>query len=505
MNRLELFKQLRRHRKWAEQRALNYEQNKTAKYMVWVGSSLAIVYFLFLAIMFSLIVNNLETITPLECFFGAAPYLLFIDFWIRYLGQQAPAQIIKPYLLLPIPKYACIESFLVTSMLSTANLLWYCVMVPFALMSIVFVYGIWITLYFLLLWWLLVVLNSQWLLICKVMITNNVLWWALPVVFYAAIMFPVLLDLGGDAGWEACFDMHAKIGAMIEKGNPLPMLVTIALIGVTFFINRYVQYTHIWKELGKVKTTRIKHVSRMAFLDRFGDLGLYIKLEIKTIMRNKNPRKSFVMAMLVVILFSALISFTEVYDGAGYANFWCLYNYVLFSSYSLLRIMGNEGNYIDGLMVRKENLLGIFHAKYVFYSLMLAWPFLLMLPTVFAGKWSLFMLISFATFTAGFQHFLFFQMAVYNKQTMPLNTKFISKGNIENNYMQVVTQFAVFGLPMTIVTPLRLFFGESVAYLGMFLIGLAFVLTSRWWLRNVYNRLMKRRYANMESFRASRA
>ena len=115
------------------------------------------------------------------------------------------------------------------------------------------------------------------------------------------------------------------------------------------------------------------------------------------------------------------------------------------------------------------------------------------------------MLISFATFTAGFQHFLFFQMAVYNKQTMPLNTKFISKGNIENNYMQVVTQFAVFGLPMAIVTPLRLFFGESVAYLGMFLIGLAFVLTSRWWLRNVYNRLMKRRYANMESFRASRA
>ena len=77
-------------------------------------------------------------------------------------------------------------------------------------------------------------------------------------------------------------------------------------------------------------------------------------------------------------------------------------------------------------------------AKYYFYSSMLVLPMLLMLPTVFTGKHSLLALLSMMCFTAGPVYCLFMQMAVYNRQTMPLNTKFISKGNMENNYFQVV-------------------------------------------------------------------
>jgi len=35
-------------------------------------------------------------------------------------------------------------------------------------------------------------------------------------------------------------------------------------------------------------------------------------------------------------------------------------------------------------------------------------------------------------------------------------------------------------------------------------IGLMFVVTSNWWIMNVYQRFMKRRYINMEGFRDSR-
>ena len=38
----------------------------------------------------------------------------------------------------------------------------------------------------------------------------------------------------------------------------------------------------------------------------------------------------------------------------------------------------------------------------------------------------------------------------------------------------------------------------------LLVIGLGFILTSRIWLKNVYNRFMKRRYKNMEGFRDSR-
>lgn len=38
----------------------------------------------------------------------------------------------------------------------------------------------------------------------------------------------------------------------------------------------------------------------------------------------------------------------------------------------------------------------------------------------------------------------------------------------------------------------------------LIIIGLGFILTSRFWLKNIYHRFMKRRYKNLEGFRDSR-
>lgn len=170
----------------------------------------------------------------------------------------------------------------------------------------------------------------------------------------------------------------------------------------------------------------------------------------------------------------------------------------------LLKIMCNEGNYFDCLMVRHENILSLLRAKYIIYSVMLFFPLLLMLPTVFSGKWSLMMLISLAVFTAGFQYFILFQMAIYNKQTIPLNTKFISKGGMENNYFQVVAELIVFVLPITLISILQVFVDRNTSYFILFLIGFPFIATHKLWLKNIYRRFMKRRYVNIESFRATR-
>ena len=67
-----------------------------------------------------------------------------------------------------------------------------------------------------------------------------------------------------------------------------------------------------------------------------------------------------------------------------------------------------------------------------------------MLPTVFMGKYSLLMLFSMMFFTGGVSYCLFMQLSVYNKQTIPLNTKFIGKGSMENNYLQVVFELVAF-------------------------------------------------------------
>ncbi|MBR5689498.1 MAG: hypothetical protein IKX17_03510, partial [Prevotella sp.] len=123
MNRLQIIRELRRHRKLAEKRAVNYEQNKTAKYVMWFLGGFVIVYLMFFAVMFSLIANESASVTAIELMMGLAPFILLVDFLFRFLAQQTPSQIVKPYVLLPIPTSTCIDTFIGTSLFNWGNLI----------------------------------------------------------------------------------------------------------------------------------------------------------------------------------------------------------------------------------------------------------------------------------------------------------------------------------------------------------------------------------------------
>jgi hypothetical protein len=87
---------------------------------------------------------------------------------------------------------------------------------------------------------------------------------------------------------------------------------------------------------------------------------------------------------------------------------------------------------------------------------------------------------------------------------MPLNTKFIGKGSMENNWMQIVIQLFVFFVPIFFIRLIHLFFSDVVVYSILSAIGLAFIITNEFWIGNIYRRMMLRRYTNMEGLRASR-
>ena len=435
---------------------------------------------------------------------GISPYILLVDFLFRFVAQQTPSQIVKPYVLLPIPKSTCIDTFVGTSLFTWGNAIWFAMLIPYAIMSVLFVEGFWPTVGFLLCFYLLILANSQWYSIVRTLINNSLVYWLVPIVVYAIVALPVLLKGGSEKGFENFFDLYAGIGTKISDGSALPYLGALALLVVLVAINRRLQMANVMREISKTEQTKLHSVSQFAYFDRFGEVGQYLKLEIKSILRNKNPRKGFVMATAIVLMFSLIIALTDVYDGQFMTNFWCVYNFVIYGSMQLTRVMCNEGNYIDCLMVRRENILKLLRAKYIFNTAILVLPFVLMLPTVFAGKWSILMLVAYAVFTAGFQYFILFQMAVYNKQTVPLNTKFISKSGMENNYYQVVVQMLAFFLPIVLISVLQLFLSDTVAYLIILLIGVVFVVTQPLWMRNIYNRMMQRKYVLMEGFRSSR-
>lgn len=499
MNKLHLFRALRHHIKLAEKRSVAYEQNKVAKVLLYIGGSFVVLYLVFIAIMLALIANTSSSQTTYEFLFGLLPFFLAADFLVRFISQQTPVQLIKPYSLLPISKYTCVEMFVLSSVVSPNNLVWMAVTVPYVLMTTLFCDGFWASMGIVVSFQLLVTVNSQWYMLVRTLINQSLKWWVLPIAVYALVFSPLYCD-----SIDTLFDIYSSLGRGFAFWHPLHYFGLLLVLFAFIELNKRMQFHFTYLENANVEAPKMRSVSEFRMFDRFGQTGEYLKLEIKSLIRNKNMRKSFVFSTLFTIFLSLVVSFTDLYQDDFSKIFWVAYVFMLYGANTLMKIMCAEGNYIDFLAVHKENIMQLLKAKYFFYGSMLVLPFLLMLPTVFTGKHSLLALFSMMCFTAGPVYCLFMQMAVYNRQTMPLNTKFISKGNVENNYFQIVALLLAMFLPVIVISSLRTMFSENTAYLVLLVFGIAFIATYSLWIANIYRRFMKRRYVNMESFRATR-
>ena len=247
----------------------------------------------------------------------------------------------------------------------------------------------------------------------------------------------------------------------------------------------------------------MKHVSEYKFLDRYGDVGEYLRLELKLCFRNKTVKTQFRMGFIIMLAFSALIAFTDVYDGTGMINFICIYNFAILSIMTLGQVMSFEGNYLDGLMSRKESIYNLLRAKYYLNCIIVFIPFLIMMIPVAKRKIPFLMALSYMLFTAGFVFAMMLQLAVYNKKTLPLNAN-VMRSNRGSSLFQTIIISCAFFLPLIINKALTAFFEQDTACIIMMIIGLLLIATHNIWIKNIYNRFMKRRYENMEGFRDSR-
>ena len=494
-----LYKIIKRNQKLAAKRNPAFDTNRFAKFLMYFMAVYWAAILLFLGVMLPLmfegIVPNME---PYHIMNQGILYVMLVDFLIRFMGQPAVAQELKPYLLMPVKKNRLIDTFLIQSGLSGFNFIWFFTYVLFAFLTIIRFYGFGGMSLYLIGIWMLFVLNNYWYLLCKMLMSEKTIWYLLPVVVYGALGCAEFLLDGLPI---SRFTMN--LGEGFIEGNPLSFLFVLAIIVALFVLNREIQKKLLYDEISKVKDTKMKHVSEYKFLDRYGEVGEYIRLELKLIARNKTVKAQFRMAFIIMIGFSMVVAFTDVYDGTGMITFICAYNYLLLPIMTLGQVMTFEGNYIDGLMSRKESIYNLLRAKYYLTTLIIVVPLLFMLFPVYKGKITLLMAFAYLVFTVGVVFFLLLQLAVYNTRTLPLNST-IMKSNKSSTTAQMIIMGLAMGIPLILDSLLTALFSETIAYTLLMVIGLAFITTHNLWIKNIYNRFMKRRYENMEAFRSSR-
>ena len=492
MNKFQLYRLLRKNTNLSYKRSPAFEQNKWAKLLIYLGAGMFALYL----IMYGCIVG-MAAKGEAGMMLAFAPFYMAIDFLLRFIVQTTPGMMVKPYILQPISRYTAIECFLIGEHVSGYNLLWLCMFVPYSIIQLFAGESFALVLLELVTCEMLMILNSQIYLFFRTLINRSVLWLIPGLVFYALPFTPLMLSPKADT-----FDKMVDI--IIAQGlswYALP-IVLLVICGL-FFVNRHMQFIFVYEEISKKTERALKHVSEFAFFNRFGLIGEYLKIELKSNIRNKTMRTRCIYSLCAVIAFSLLVAYTTLYDSELMQNFWCLYCFALYGVTALIKIMGQEGNYIELLMMHRENIIALLRAKFIFYSAVLIIPFVIMLPAVFTGKYTILMLFAYMLLTAGFLHFVIFQLAVYNKQTLPLQLKVTAKGNFENGMQLVIELFALFG-PVLITGLGYLLVGLTYTYFFMCIVGLAFIIAHPIWIRNIYTRMMKRRYENLEGFMNTR-
>ena len=492
MNKLKLYRLLHKNTNLSYKRSPVFEQNKWAKALIYFGSAFFGLYLILYGIIIAMTADG-----EAGRMISVMPIILIIDYLLRFMFQTTPGMMVKPYILQPISRYTAIECFLISSHLNGYNFLWLMMFVPYSYINLFAGAGFWPVMQELIAALLLIILNSQIYLFFRTLINRNVLWIIPSAIFYLIPFTPLLIDFR-----EKTMGKLIDTYAMVGRGWYLIPAILLVL-AILFFINRQFQFKYVYEEISKKTEKALKHISQFSFLDRFGLVGEYLKIEAKSNMRNKTMRSRCIMSLTLIVIFSLLIAYTSIYDNELMLNFWCLYCFAIYGVTALIKIMGQEGNYIDLLMMHRENIISLLKAKFWFYSAVLIVPFLIMLPAVFEGKFSLLMLMAYMLLTAGFLHFIIFQLAVYNKQTLPLQQKMTAKGNFENGMQLVIELTALIG-PVMITGIGYVLVGLTKTYIFMCVVGLAFIITHPWWIRNIYNRMMTRRYENLEGFHDTR-
>ena len=481
--------------KLAEKRNPMYESSKYAKLMIYIGAAFWAGYLAFFGILFAFAFQG-EAVEPYHMLNQGLIFVLALDYVMRFTFQKPPTQEMQPFLLLPIKRVRLIDALLIRSGMSAFNWIWHFMFVPFALLTVLRFYGLWGVLLYCIGLWLLILINNYWYLFTRTLMGEKIWWVLLPLVVYGLLAAALFIPEE-----SPIFDFSMNVGEGFITGNILTFLGVLVVLALVMLANRVLLSHLTYKENAKVEDAKVKHVTDFGFFNRFGEIGEYMRLELKLFTRNKTPKQQLYTAMAIVAMFVLLVSFTDVY-GESMSAFIFFYNFAIFGVMFLANVMSYEGNYIDGLLTRKESLYSLLLAKFYLYTVMMLIPMILMIPAMVMGKSSFLHCLSWVIFVSGFVYFLFFQVVVYNKNTLPLNKKLTARLN--TNGMQQVISLAVFAIPLMLRFGLEAFFERWIVDLVFIGIGLAFMVTHRLWIRNVYQRFMAKKYAQLEGFRSTR-
>ncbi len=394
-------------------------------------------------------------------FNGGIIYYLCADLFVRFFMYSLPVINIESYLALPIKKSKILNFILLKSSINIFNVLPLLVFIPFALKVINANYsGILAFSWFVLM--IVLVLNNSFLLhyLKRKFIDKPAI-----IGFFAFII--------GSAYFLDKFDIFSlsEISSNVLtyiSYNPIFIIVPVIILALNYGINyTYLKSRMSIEEVNVKKQKKVDGLSKLKYLDSFGDLGEMILLELKLVWRNKRCRS--VINMSPIFLFYGFFFYPqEIYlEGFGFLIFvgifmtgGIMFNYGQY-------MLSWESNYFDGIIANNIDFYKHFRAKYYMIISTVIICYILTIPYVFFGTKVLIINTATFLFNLGFLSVLLMYFSSNSRKRMDMSksSAFNYQGLGATNWIMVLPFFI---LPILIWLPFNLM---GVPYWGIGVIG----------------------------------
>jgi hypothetical protein len=269
------------------------------------GALYFIVVFLALGVGSFFIIEDAKLGDPLRVVNQFLIYYLLMDLYARYMFQKMPIMNIKPLLYMPFKKSAVVKYSLGKTVLSFFNWMHAFFFVPFSIVLIIQDYDP-----------LSVIgwhIGLMALFYCNNFI--NIMMNNQDRIFYPMVAILAVLGLCQYNGW---FDVTIYTAPIFDSFFDIPWSATLpalALIGLIYASYNYFK-KHMYLDGGLATKHTEAKTEDYTWLNRFGNLGTFLKNDIKLIKRNKRSKTTVLLSVL--FLFYGFIFFTgsiEVYEG----------------------------------------------------------------------------------------------------------------------------------------------------------------------------------------------
>jgi hypothetical protein len=429
---------------------------------------------------------------PVSVFCSYIIYYFLIGLLIRFQLQDLPSLSIQPYLTQNIKRSKMLRFLNTRSLVHVINFLPLFVFIPFTVVEIVPKFGTVAALCFLVSIIALVYNNNFLNMYIKRKSASNSFW-------FITIILTIAMLKALDYFKLLSFEKTSAGIFLFLLNYPVFCMIPLVIAATTFYINNSYLRSHLYIE-ELVNDTKIKTGKNFAFLNKLGDTGDIIALDLKLIFRNKRP-KSLVILSGVILLYGFLF-YPQYLRSESYSMlflFALLITGLFISNYGQF-LFSWQSSHFDGLMTSNINMYQYIKAKFSLFITVCTLQFLIASLYGFIS-WKIIPIQTAAfLWCIGVNTFITIYAATYNYKYLNLSRS--ASMNFQGiGALQWLQSLGISFGPVLIFFLLNKFIGFWAAIIGISSVGIAGLLFKEIIIVWLVKQFTLRKHKILEGFR----